>query len=116
MPKLMTKPDVRIVSVDRLDLGFPPYRCRFPDARRHDIEAYFAACRKSKPQLWNGRVLLMRDLAIADGTLRGVFFETGFADFMAWRDWRFPDSSVVNCFSMAALRTSDGAYLLGVMS
>ena len=27
-----------------------------------------------------------------------------------------PDASVVNCFSMGALRASDGAYLLGVMS
>jgi len=35
---------------------------------------------------------------------------------MAWRDWGFPDRSVVNCFAMGALRASDGAYLLGVMS
>jgi 8-oxo-dGTP pyrophosphatase MutT (NUDIX family) len=47
--------------------------------------------------------------------LRGTFFETGFADFMAWRDWDFPDRSIVNCFAMGALRASDGAYLLGVM-
>jgi 8-oxo-dGTP pyrophosphatase MutT (NUDIX family) len=112
----MAKSDVRIVSVDRLDLGFAPYRWRFAEARRHDIEAYFAERRKSTPELWNGRILLMRDLAIADGALRGACFETGFADFMAWRDWNFPDPSVVNCFSMGALRASDGAYLLGVMS
>jgi 8-oxo-dGTP pyrophosphatase MutT (NUDIX family) len=112
----MTKPDVRIVSVDRLDLGFAPYRWRFAEAHRDDIAAHFAERRKSTPQLWNGRVLLMRDFAIADGTLRGVFFEVGFADFMAWRDWNCPDSSVVNCFSMGALRARDGAYLLGVMN
>ena len=109
-------PDTRIVNVDRLDLGFAPYRWRFAEARRHEIEAYFAERRKSTPQLWNGRVLLMRDFAIADGTLRGVYFEAGFAEFLAWRDWNFPDPAVVNCFSMGALRASDGAYLLGVMS
>src|SRR6266404_2395870 len=38
------------------------------------------------------------------------------ADFLAWRDWDFPDPAVVNCFAMGALRASDGAYLMGVMS
>src|SRR5215468_846085 len=84
--------------------------------RRDAIAAHFAPRLKSTPQMWNGRVLLLRDLAIARGTLHGVYFEAGVAEFMAWRDWNFPDPSVVNCFSMGALRTSDGAYLLGVMS
>jgi len=48
--------------------------------------------------------------------LRGTYFEVGFAEFLAWRDWDFPDPAVVNCFAMGALRASDGAYLLGVMS
>jgi hypothetical protein len=109
-------PDTHIVPVDRLDVGFAPFRWPFAEARRDEIAAYFAARRRSIPQLWNGRILLMRDLSIADGTLRGIYFEVGFADFMAWRDWEFPDRSVVNCFSMGALRASDGAYLLGVMS
>jgi 8-oxo-dGTP pyrophosphatase MutT (NUDIX family) len=114
----MPNPDAHIVLVDRLDLGLAPYRWRFAEDRRYDIEAHFAARRKATPQLWNGRVLMMRDLAIADGTLHGVFFEAGFAEFTAWRDWNCPgsDQNVVNCFSMGALRTSDGAYLLGVMS
>src|SRR5262249_42027200 len=43
------------------------------------------------------------------------YFETDFASFMAWRDWGFPDQSVANCFAMGAIRTADGAYLLGVM-
>ena len=108
--------DTHIVPIERLDVGFAPFRWRFAEARRDDIAAYFAARRQSTPQLWNGRVLLMRDLAIANGTLRGTYFEVGFADFMAWRDWNFPDPAIVNCFAMGALRASDGAYLLGVMS
>jgi 8-oxo-dGTP pyrophosphatase MutT (NUDIX family) len=58
----------------------------------------------------------MRDFAIADGILRGTYFEAGFAEFLAWRDWNFPDPAVVNCFAMGALRASDGAYLMGVMN
>src|SRR3979490_2617973 len=95
--------DARIVSIDRLDLGFAPFRWRFAEERCDDIAAYFAERRRATPELWNGRMLLMRDLAIAGGTLRGVFFETGFADFLAWRGWNFPDTTVVNCFSMGAV-------------
>jgi 8-oxo-dGTP pyrophosphatase MutT (NUDIX family) len=112
----MSMLDTHIVPIERLDVGFAPFRWRFAEARRDDIAAHFATLRQSMPQLWNGRVLLMRDLAIANGTLRGTYFEVGFADFMAWRDWKFPDPAIVNCFAMGALRASDGAYLLGVMS
>jgi 8-oxo-dGTP pyrophosphatase MutT (NUDIX family) len=65
--------------------------------------------------MFNGRVLLLRRGAIADGTLSGAYLETDFASFIAWRDWGFPDKTMRNCFPMAALRSSDGAYLLGVM-
>jgi len=109
-------PDTQIVEVDRLDVGFAPFRWRFAQARHDDIAAHFAARRQATPRLWNGRILLMRDFAIAGGVLRGTYFEAGFAELLAWRDWNFPDPEVVNCFAMAALRASDGAYLLGVMS
>jgi hypothetical protein len=109
-------PDPRIVPIDRLDLGFAPFRWPFAETRGGDIAAHFEARRQATPQLWNGRVLLMRDFAIADAALRGTYFETGFADFLAWRDWNFPDPAVVNCFAMGALRSSDGAWLMGVMS
>jgi 8-oxo-dGTP pyrophosphatase MutT (NUDIX family) len=104
------------ISVQRLELGIAPYAWPFAQTRRNEIDDHFASLRRSKPELWNGRVLLMRNAAIGDGVLRGTYFETGFADFMAWRDWGFPDRTVRNCFSMGALRGSDGAYLLGVMS
>jgi len=107
---------MRAVAIDRLELGIEHYLWPFAHTRRGEIDAHFAALRHSLPDLWNGRVLLMKDMAVAGGVLRGTYFETGFADFMAWRDWGFPDPSVVNCFAMGALRASDGAYLLGVMS
>jgi 8-oxo-dGTP pyrophosphatase MutT (NUDIX family) len=106
----------RIVPIDRLDVAYAPFRWPFAEARGGDIAAHFETQRQATPQLWNGRVLLMRDFAIADGALRGRYFETGFADFLAWRDWNFPDPAVVNCFAMGALRSSDGAFLMGVMS
>jgi hypothetical protein len=108
--------DPWIVPIDRIEVGFAPFGWAFAETRRDGIAAHFATRRQATPQLWNGRVLLMRGFAIADGTLRGTYFETGFADFLAWRDWDFPDPGIVNCFPMGALRASDGAWLMGVMS
>jgi 8-oxo-dGTP pyrophosphatase MutT (NUDIX family) len=109
-------PGPRVVPIDRLDLVYAPYRWPFAEARGGDIAAHFEARRQATPQLWNGRILLMRDFAITDGALCGRYFEATFADFLAWRDWNFPDPTIVNCFAMGALRSSDGAFLMGVMS
>ena len=46
----------------------------------------------------------------------GAFLQTDFASFMTWRDWGFPEAGVTNCFSMGALRTSDGGWIMGVMA
>jgi 8-oxo-dGTP pyrophosphatase MutT (NUDIX family) len=104
------------IAVQRLELGVAPYAWPFAQERRGEIDDHFATLCRSKPEMWNGRVLLLKDAAIGDGVVRGTYFETGFADFIAWRDWGFPDRAVRNCFSMGALRGSDGGYLLGVMS
>ena len=46
----------------------------------------------------------------------GAYLETDFASFIAWRDWGFPDTSRAQLLSpSAALRSADGAFLLGVM-
>jgi hypothetical protein len=108
-------PGLPIIALDRLALGYAPYDWPFAAARRDEIAVHFAKCRHSATAMWNGRILLMRDYAIADATLRGTFFPADYADFLAWRDWGCPDRAVLNCFAMGALRTSDGAYLMGVM-
>ena len=71
------------VAIDRLELGIAPHRWPFAEARRDEIDAHFAARCRGVPNLWNGRVLLMNEVAVAGGVVRGTFFETGFADFLA---------------------------------
>jgi 8-oxo-dGTP pyrophosphatase MutT (NUDIX family) len=105
-----------IVDLAWADFTFSPWQWPFAQRRRGEIDAHFAARRSRTPELWNGRVLLLRDWHLEGGTLTGTFFETDFASFIAWRDWGFPDEGVTNCFSMGALRGIDGAYLLGVMA
>jgi 8-oxo-dGTP pyrophosphatase MutT (NUDIX family) len=107
---------MHIVPVERLEFAFAPQPWPFAVARRAEIDAHFTALRRDKPETWNGRVLLLHRHELADGVFRGAYLETDFASFIAWRDWDCPDASVRNCFAMAALQSSDGAFLLGLMN
>ena len=107
---------VSIVEVDRLDLRFAQRPWRFATERRREIDAFFAARQKQRTGMWNGRVMLMYDAAMANGTFRGTFFEIDYAAYHAWCSWDFPDGDGVrNGFSAGALRTADGAFVLGEM-
>ena len=108
-------PHLSIVPVDCLELAFAPSRWTFAEMRAAEVAAHFGDRRRRTPELWNGRILLMNRYQLNDRTLKGSFFETDYANFLAWYDSGCPDTSVVVCFAMAALRSVDGAYLLGVM-
>src|SRR5947209_20364437 len=108
--------DIPIIPLTWLDLRYEPAPWPFADERRTEIDGQFEKLRREKPQMWNGHVLLLRRGEIADGVLSGAYLKTDFASFIAWRDWGFPDKTMRNCFPMAALRSSDGAFLLGVMA
>src|ERR1700689_4984656 len=109
----MTPPEIHRVAT--LDLKVGTYSWPFAAERRGEIDAHFAAKQREKPELWNGRVLLGRNAVHAGDHFSADFFETDFANFLAWRDWDFPDTAGFNGFGMCALRSSDGAFLLGEM-
>ncbi|MBV8924028.1 MAG: NUDIX hydrolase [Bradyrhizobium sp.] len=105
-----------IHRVTALDLKVQPWAWPWAEARRAEIEAHFAQRQRERPKLWNGRVLLARDAAFSAGKLSSVYFEADFASLLAWRDWGFPDGGVFNGFGMGALRSADGAFVLGEMA
>lgn len=107
-------PELR--RVKRLELSFKPAPWAFAEQRRSEIDAHFAKVREAKPAVWNGRVLLCRNPRAEDGVYRADYFETDFASFLAWRDWGHPDRSVFNSFGSGALRSVDGAFVLGRMN
>lgn len=116
----MSEP-THLLEVAELDLMFEKSRWDFAERRAASIAAHWTRLRRSKPALFNGRVLLLGRRVIEtrpDGTLRlrGVYFETEYADFLAWSEFGHPGEPVDNCFSMAALRCADGAFLLGEMA
>src|SRR5256885_11737860 len=104
-----------IHRVSALDLVVEAWTWPFAEARRAEIAAHFADKQREKPALWNGRVLLGRNPVFAGDSFSAEYFETDFASFLAWRDWGFPDQDVFNGFGMGALRSSDGAFVLGEM-
>jgi 8-oxo-dGTP pyrophosphatase MutT (NUDIX family) len=110
-----------ILEVGELDLAFEPSRWEFADRQAAAIAAHWGRLTKAKPSMFNGRVLLLGQRLITPGSdgllkLSGVFFETDYADFLAWTAFGHPGEPVENCFSMAALRSEDGAFLLGEMA
>jgi len=104
-----------VFHIDRLALSFAPKPWRYASDHRAEIDAWFEALRREKPSLWNGRVLLMHQHTVERGTLRGKYLETDYASFAAWRHWGRPPAAVRDCFSAAAIETSDEGFLLGVM-
>jgi hypothetical protein len=109
----MTPP--RIHRVTTLDLPVRPTPWPFALTRRSDIDAHFAREQRAK-SIWNGRVLLARRPDFIGSRFSADFFETDFASFLAWRDGGFPDSDIFNGFGMGALRSADGAFVLGEMA
>jgi 8-oxo-dGTP pyrophosphatase MutT (NUDIX family) len=109
----MTLPVIHRVTT--LDLSLRPTPWPFAEQRRADIDAHFARMRSEKPQLFNGRILMGRNPVFSANRFSADYFEADFADFLAWRDWGFPDRDVFNGFGMGALRCSDGAFVLGEM-
>jgi hypothetical protein len=104
-----------VMHIDRLELAFAPKPWAFANERRAEIDAHFALLRRVKPAMWNGRVLLLDDYAVAGGVFRGSFLETDYASLAAWDHWGRPPSAICDCFGAAAILTADGAFLLGVM-
>jgi 8-oxo-dGTP pyrophosphatase MutT (NUDIX family) len=102
--------------VTTLDLVIDDWSWPFARQRRDAIDTHFATLCAANPALWNGRVLLAREPRFDGATFSARYFETDFASFIAWRDWGFPDASVVNAPGAGALRGNDGGFVLGEMA
>jgi hypothetical protein len=106
---------IRVEPITSLDLRLSGEPWCFATENRAAIEDHWNAVFAAKPSLWNGRTLLCRNARVDAGQFTGDFVETDYASFVAWRDWGRPDTSIVNCFGVPAVFSSDGALLIGVM-
>jgi len=99
-----------------LDLKFTADPWDFALAEREGIEAYWAKLKAASPGLWNGDVLMCSEASVDGTSLSARFFRSDFASLVAWRDWGWPSTRALNCFGSAAVLSSDGALLYGIMA
>lgn len=109
----------RIVDVDRLDCRLVAHRWDFAEAQAGEIDRRWAERIRDNPSLYDGPVLLACRAEVDEEAgarvLRLDAFETRFSRFLVWRHLGWPDESVFNCFAMPAVRSTDGAFLVGEM-
>jgi len=105
----------QVIPIERLELRFAPRPWPFAERRRAEIAAHFAERQRRQPALWNGPVLMLGEHAIDGAVFRGSYLQTDYASFTAWHDWGRPEEGVRDSFSQGALRSADGAFLIGVM-
>lgn len=107
--------DGEIVALDRVEARIEDFDWAFARERADEIAAHWAGISAGKPAMFNGRVMLQHRGAIEDGVFLAGYFEADYAAFMSWRDFGHPGPVIRNGFAMAALRSTDGAFLLGRM-
>lgn len=114
----MTGPPVTqttILPVRAIEATCAPHRWLWPERERDAVAAHWRQRCAERSGIFNGRVLMVAEHSLVDGVLGLRFFETDYANLLAWLDFGQPDASVANAFAMGALRSADGAFVMGVM-
>lgn len=107
-----------MISIRRfahIEARIVPFDWAWAEANRERIAAHWETRRAERPAIFNGRILMAAAARLDGDRLTIGFFETDYARMLAHIDWGFPDPNVRNGFAMGALRSRDGAFVLGVM-
>ncbi len=107
---------LRCERVASLALRFVDGEWDFAQREREMIDAAWQRRVKENPSLWNGEVLVARNVRLVDGVLSAEHCKTDYASFVVWRDLGWPDKTAFNIFGMGVVVTADGALVFGEMS
>ncbi len=111
----MSSGEVEIVALSDIDARYEPAPWPFAEERKAEIDAIWAKASADKPKMFNGTVLMQHWWRIERGVLKAGYAPVSYASFIAWPQLGKPGPERRNGFSMAALRSADGAFILGVM-
>jgi hypothetical protein len=106
---------LRCERVTSIDLRFVEGEWDFANRERAVIDAAWRKRVQANPSLWNGEVLVARDVCLVDGELSAEHCKTDYASFVVWRDLGWPDKTAFNIFGMGVVVTADGALVYGEM-
>jgi 8-oxo-dGTP pyrophosphatase MutT (NUDIX family) len=106
---------LEIIHLKGVDARYDPAPWPFAEERKAEIDAIWAKASAGKPQLFNGTVLMQHRWTIRDGIYETGYAPVSYASFIAWPQLGKPGPERRNGFAMAALRSADGAFILGVM-
>lgn len=99
-----------IVPVDEVDVSLDPAPHPFEVANRDLIESNWTAEKAANPAVFDGRVVLLSELAYADRRLVGRCHEIRFATFMLWRKTGAV-SNAEHAYAHAVLVSRDNALV-----
>src|SRR3712207_1982389 len=91
--------DVLIRRVSRVEACCRPMEWAWAEQNRGLIEANWRRRTADKPKMFNGRVMLLQSVEFDGDVCRNVYFETDYADFVAWIDNGYPDRRIANGFA-----------------
>lgn len=100
---------------EAVDCVFEPRPWAWAEVNDAAIQAHWDGLKAANPALFDGEVLVLHRGGVEQGVFRGAYLKTRYSRFITARDWDFPDGRTRNAFAMGALRSSDGAFLLGIM-
>jgi 8-oxo-dGTP pyrophosphatase MutT (NUDIX family) len=116
----MSFPPPRVEKIATIAIRLEQQPWAFASERAREIDAHWEKLVSGNARHYNGRVLLMHRVTVharVDGRwLEGSSPVADYKAFLAWRDFGFPDAKIRNVFAMAALKSADGAFLLGEMA
>ncbi len=111
---------VTFAFVDVIDSDYHERTWDFAQERAAEIDENWRRLCAQRSGVFDGRVLVADQWSLEErGGKRALVtrhFATNFRNFVAMRDWNFPDPHVRNCFAAAALISCDGDWVLGQMS
>jgi 8-oxo-dGTP pyrophosphatase MutT (NUDIX family) len=102
-------------EIDRIEAVLEPFDWEVPRRHAAAIEDYWQQAMQRSSQMFNGTVLIQHRGAIEGRVFRAGYSATDYKSFLGFLRLDIGSPGVRNGFGMAALRASDGAFLMGQM-
>ena len=107
--------DITFHDLDAIDAVMEPFDWELPRTHRAEIEAYWEKTAEGKSNFFNGTVLVQHRGVVEGRVFRAGYAAVEYKHFLGFLKLELPSPGVRNGFGMAALKSRDGAFLLGQM-